>query len=160
MRIKTEALYETYKQNVYAAAFSVCRNSADAEDVLQDTFLRYHSANKQFQNEQHIRAWLLRVAINLATDLVRRRRRRGEEPLDDYLETLAFPSQETSELFSAVMALPETYRAVIHLFYYEDYTVEEIASLLKLTKSNVKVRLSRGRLLLKESLKEAWNDDE
>ncbi|MBQ6093238.1 MAG: RNA polymerase sigma factor, partial [Clostridia bacterium] len=94
MRIKTEALYETYKQNVYAAAFSVCRNSADAEDVLQDTFLRYHSANKQFQNEQHIRAWLLRVAINLATDLVRRRRRRGEEPLDDYLETLAFPSQE------------------------------------------------------------------
>ena len=58
------------------------------------------------------------------------------------------------------MALPETYRAVIHLFYYEDYTVEEIASLLKLTKSNVKVRLSRGRLLLKESLKEAWNDDE
>jgi RNA polymerase sigma-70 factor (ECF subfamily) len=160
MRIKTEALYETYKQNVYAAAFSVCRNSADAEDVLQDTFLRYHSANKQFQNEQHIRAWLLRVAINLATDLVRRRRRRGEEPLDDYLETLSFPSPESGELFTAVMALPETYRAVIHLFYYEDYTVEEIAALLKLTKSNVKVRLSRGRLLLKESLKEAWNDDE
>ena len=89
-----------------------------------------------------------------------RRRRRGEDPLDDYLETLSFPSQETGELFSAVMALPETYRAVIHLFYYEDYTVEEIASLLKLTKSNVKVRLSRGRALLKESLKEAWNDDE
>ena len=58
------------------------------------------------------------------------------------------------------MALPETYRAVIHLFYYEDYTVEEIASLLKLTKSNVKVRLSRARKLLKESLGEDWNDDE
>ena len=89
-----------------------------------------------------------------------KRKRRQEAPLDDYSETLAFPSPESASLFDTVMALPETYRSVIHLFYYEDYTVAEIAKLLHLSQSNVKTRLSRGRNLLKETLKEDWNDDE
>ena len=160
MRPETQVLFERYRQNVYAAAFSVCRNAADAEDVLQDTFLQYHKTNKDYKDEQHIRAWLLRVAMNRATDVYRKRKRRQEAPLDDYAETLAFPSPAASTLFDTVMALPETYRSVIHLFYYEDYTVAEIAKLLHLSQSNVKTRLSRGRNLLKETLKEDWNDDE
>ena len=160
MRPETQVLFERYRQNVYAAAFSVCRNAADAEDVLQDTFLQYHKTNKDYKDEQHIRAWLLRVAMNRATDVYRKRKRRQEATLDDYAETLAFPSPESSSLFDAVMALPDNYRSVIHLFYYEDYTVAEIAKLLHLSQSNVKTRLSRGRNLLKETLKEDWNDDE
>ena len=160
MRSDTQVLFETYRQNVYAAAFSVCKNAADAEDILQETFLQYHQTNKQFDSEQHIRAWLLRVAINRAKDVYRQKKRRRETALEDYMETLTFPSPESGALFSAVMALPEHYRSVIHLFYYEDYTVDEIAKLLHLTQSNVKVRLSRGRKLLKESLGEDWNDDE
>jgi RNA polymerase sigma-70 factor (ECF subfamily) len=160
MRSDTQVLFETYRQNVYAAAFSVCKNAADAEDILQETFLQYHQTNKQFDSEQHIRAWLLRVAHNRAKDVYRKRKRRNETPLEDYMETLTFPSPESGALFSAVMALPEHYRSVIHLFYYEDYTIDEIAKLLHLTQSNVKVRLSRGRKLLKESLGEDWNDDE
>lgn len=160
MRLHTEVLFKTYRQNVYAAAFSVCRNAADAEDVLQETFLQYHRTNKQFEDEQHIRAWLLRVALNRAKDVYRQKKRRQETPLEDYMETLTFPSPESGTLFAAVMALPESYRSVIHLFYYEDYTVNEIAKLLGLTQSNVKVRLSRGRKLLKEVLREDWNDDE
>ncbi|MBR6315053.1 MAG: RNA polymerase sigma factor [Clostridia bacterium] len=160
MRSDTQVLFETYRQNVYAAAFSVCKNAADAEDILQETFLQYHQTNKQFDSEQHIRAWLLRVALNRAKDVYRKRKRRNETPLEDYMETLTFPSPESGALFSAVMALPEHYRSVIHLFYYEDYTIDEIAKLLHLTQSNVKVRLSRGRKLLKESLGEDWNDDE
>ena len=149
MRPETQVLFERYRQNVYAAAFSVCRNAADAEDVLQDTFLQYHKTNKDYKDEQHIRAWLLRVAMNRATDVYRKRKRRQEAPLDDYAETLAFPSPAASTLFDTVMALPETYRSVIHVFYYEDYTVAEIAKLLHLSQSNVKTRLSRGRNLLK-----------
>ena len=160
MRSDTQVLFEAYRQNVYAAAFSVCQNAADAEDILQETFLQYHQTNKQFESEQHIRAWLLRVALNRAKDVYRQKKRRRETALEDYMETLTFPSPESGALFSAVMALPEHYRSVIHLFYYEDYTIDEIAKLLHLTQSNVKVRLSRGRKLLKESLGEDWNDDE
>lgn len=81
-------------------------------------------------------------------------------PLEEYMETLAFESPQEETLFETVMKLPEKYRIIIHLFYYEDYSVLEIAKLMKLTQSNVKVRLSRGRKLLKEALKEDWEDDE
>jgi RNA polymerase sigma-70 factor (ECF subfamily) len=80
--------------------------------------------------------------------------------LEDYIETLTFESEESSEIFEAVMKLPEKYRIVIHLFYYEDYSVNEIADILKITPGNVKVRLSRGRMSLRNTLKEVWEDDE
>ncbi len=76
------------------------------------------------------------------------------------METLTFETPESEELFETVMKLPEKYRIVIHLFYYEDYTIHEIADILRITESNVKVRLSRGRGMLKEKLQEEWKDDE
>ncbi len=79
--------------------------------------------------------------------------------MEDYIETLPFESEESGELFEAVLALPEKYRIVIHLFYYEEYAIREIAKVLRLSESNVKVRLSRGRSMLKDALKEAWEDD-
>lgn len=75
------------------------------------------------------------------------------------METLAFETPHDETLFETVMSLPEKYRIIIHLYYYEDYSVREIASVLRLTESNVKVRLSRGRKLLKKALKEEWEDD-
>ncbi|KAF5045752.1 RNA polymerase sigma factor FliA [anaerobic digester metagenome] len=76
------------------------------------------------------------------------------------METLTFESPESSELFETVINLPEKYRVIIHLFYYEDYSIKEISNILKISESNVKVRLSRGRTLLKNTLKEVWEDDE
>ena len=76
------------------------------------------------------------------------------------METLEFIDTHSRDLFEEVMKLPEKYRIVIHLFYYEDYSIWEIASILKLSESNVKVRLSRGRTMLKNSLQEEWEDDE
>ena len=133
MKPSVKELFEQYRNNLYAAAFNVCGNAEDAEDVVQDTFIQYYLLKKEFDNEQHIRAWLIRVAIK-------------------YLES--------GELFETVMKLPRKYRIVIHLFYYEDYTVHEIADILRITESNVKVRLSRGRVMLKEKLREEWEDDE
>lgn len=86
--------------------------------------------------------------------------RRNTQSLENYMETLAFDSPEFSELFEAVMKLPKKYRIVIHLFYYEDYSINEIADILKISVSNVKVRLSRGRRMLRETLEEGWEDDE
>ena len=85
--------------------------------------------------------------------------RRNRQSLEDYIETLTFESREAGELFETVLSLPEKYRIVIHLFYYEEYSVQEIAKVLSLSESNVKVRLSRGRKLLKEVLKEEWEDE-
>lgn len=79
--------------------------------------------------------------------------------IEDNMETLVFETSESETLFETVMKLPEKYRIVIHLFYYEDYSVREIANILRISESNVKVRLSRGRSILKEQLKEEWNDD-
>ena len=79
--------------------------------------------------------------------------------LKDYIGTLEFDTSESEELFSAVMKLPGKYRIVIHLFYYEDYSVNEIADILNISVSNVKVRLSRGRSMLRECLKEEWEDE-
>lgn len=115
---------------------------------------------KDFDSEQHIRAWLFRVAINRAKNMNRTFWRRNKKSLEDYMETLVFETSESEELFETVMKLPEKYRIVIHLFYYEDYNVNEIADILKISQSNVKARLSRGRSLLKERLQEEWNDDE
>ena len=76
------------------------------------------------------------------------------------METLTFETPESENLFETVMKLPEKYRIVIHLFYYEDYAIREIAEILHLSESNVKIRLSRGRALLRQTLKEEWEDDE
>ena len=160
MRPPLETLIETYRQNLYVAAFNVCKNTQDAEDVVQETFLQYWSQRKEFETEQHVRAWLFRVAINRAKNVNNSFFRRSSLPLEDYVNQLVFPSEESAELFESVMKLPVKYRVVIHLFYYEDYSVQEIADILKLSQSNVKVRLSRGRAALRDTLKEAWNDDE
>ena len=159
MRMETQALAETYRDRLFAAAFQVCGNAADAEDAAQEALLRYHVSEKQFESEQHIRAWLLRVAINCAKNASRSFFRRNTVPLETYMETLVFDSGESREIFREVMSLPEKYRLVIHLYYYEDYSVAEIGRILALTESNVKVRLSRGRQLLKKALQEVWDDE-
>ena len=138
MKPPLKMLIEKYRNNLYTAAFNVCKNAQDAEDVVQDTFLQYWSQKKEFETEQHIRAWLLRVAINKAKNKNNTFFRRNALPLEDYMETLAFQSEESSELFEAVMKLPEKYRIVVHLFYYEDYSVKEIADILKITPGNVR----------------------
>ncbi len=160
MNLPVETLVEAYQNRLFAVAFNVCKNAHDAEDVVQDTFIQYLSQKREFDSEEHIRAWLIRVAINKAKNKVTSFFHRNVLPLEDYIQTLQFESEESCELFEAVMHMPEKYRIVIHLFYYEDYSVKEIADILKLTPDNVKVRLSRGRNLLRTTLKEVWNDDE
>ena len=135
-------------------------NQADADDAVQDTYLRYCSYDKEFTDEDHIRAWLLRVAINRARDQKRSFWEKHRVSWEDYMETLSFEAPEDKSLFEAVMSLPAKYRTVIHLFYYEDYSVARIAEILHSREGTVKSQLNRGRQLLKTKLMEAWNDDE
>ena len=152
MRQPVQELIERYQNNLYAIAFNICKNQADAEDVVQDTLIQNYTTSKDFEDEQHIRAWLIRIVINKAKNTTLAFWRRNRRSLEDYIETLTFENPESENLFEEVLKLPEKYRIVIHLFYYEDY--------LKLSESNVKTRLSRGRSLLKTALKEEWENDE
>lgn len=159
MRQPVQELAASYQGSLFAAAFNVCKNAQDAEDVVQDTFVQYYTSKKEFESEQHIRAWLMRVAVNKAKNINRTFWRRNKISIEDYMETLVFETPAAETLFETVMQLPDKYRIVIHLYYYEEYAVREIAQILKLSESNVKIRLSRGRAMLKETLKEEWDDD-
>lgn len=160
MRLPVEMLVERYHQNLFAVAFNVCKNREDAEEVVQDAFIQYHLKKLDFQSEEHIRAWLIRVTINKAKNAARTFWRRHRTSLEDTMAALTFDDQESERLFEAVIALPQKYRIVVHLFYYEDYSVHEMAELLSLSESNVKTRLSRARAMLRDTLKEVWSDDE
>ena len=98
--------------------------------------------------------------VNKAKDIQRKFWKRKQVSMEDYMATIPFDSSKYVVLFQAVMALPSKYSIVIHLYYYEDYSIKEIAQQLKLNEGNVKVRLSRARQLLKKQLKENWNDEE
>ena len=160
MRIETSLVAKTYRDHLFAAAFHICENAEDAEDVVQETLLRYYNSKKDFDSEEHIRAWLFRVAVNLSKNVRRSFWRHKAVPLEDYMDTLTFASSESESLFAEVMKLPEKYRLVIHLFYYEDYSVREISRILKISESNVKVRLNRGRKMLKQTLQEEWDNED
>ena len=160
MRMDTDVVVRKYRDHLFAAAFHICENAADADDVVQDTFLKYHRLKKEFAGEEHIKAWLLRVAINQARNVRRSFWRRKTVPIEEYMAELPFDSAESESLFLAVMHLPEKYRIVIHLYYYEDYSGREISGILRISEGNVKVRLTRARKMLKDRLQEEWDDDE
>lgn len=160
MRLSVEYLAEKYRDNLFSVAFNVCKNAQDSEDIVQETFLRYYKSHKEFECEEHIKAWLMRVAINQAKDMILSFWSRNRIPFEEYMLELPFETEEDSRIFSAVMSLPRKYRIVLHLFYYEDYDIKAISNLTGVKENTVKSRLARGRKLLKDELKEAWNEDE
>ena len=160
MRLSVDEAFSRFGDRVFSAAFSVCRNRADADDAVQDTFIKYYSMGLDYESEEHIRAWLIRVAVNRAKDIVGAFWHRNRVEWEEYMDELPFEAPEDKGLFEAVMRLPDKYRVVIHLFYFEDYSVGEIAKILHSREGTVKSQLTRGRKLLKTMLKEEWNDDE
>ncbi len=160
MRLSVAEAFEKYGDRLFSAAFSVSRSRMDADDAVQDTLIKYHSLGKDYADESHLKAWLLRVVINRAKDISSSFWRRNKVPWEDYMNELAFEAPEDSRLFEAVMKLPDQYRVVIHLYYYEDYSVREIAEILRRREGTVKSQLSRARALLKSMLMEEWDDDE
>lgn len=159
MRLPVDEVFRAYGDRLFTVAFNLCQNRADADDVVQDTLVKYYTLDKEFEDETHLKAWLIRVAVNRAKDITTSFWRRNKVEWEDHMDELPFQEPEDSRLFEAVMGLPEKYRLVIHLFYYEDYAVEEIARILRRPAGTVKSQLNRGRKLLKEMLKEEWDDE-
>lgn len=142
---------EEYSAMLLHIAMSRLASPADAEDAVQETFLRLLTAHPRFRDGDHERAWLIRTTLHRASD-IRRLAERRNVPLEEALAAAEDPAP--SDLLSAVQALPEKYSAVIHLYYYEGYSIKEISRLLGLPAPTVGTRLSRGRERLKALLKE------
>ena len=146
-------LAEKYIDTVFRIAFGYLKNRDDADDVTQEVFMRLYSANAEFESEEHIRNWLIRVTINQCKHLFRSPWRKVEN-IDDYAATLSFGQTEDRELFCTVMSLEQKCRTVMLLYYYEGYSTAEIASLLGVPANTVSTRLSRARAKLKNVLTE------
>ncbi len=153
---EAEALVARHAQAVYRLAYARTGSREDAEDVTQETFLRLVRTAPEFADEDHCRAWLLRVAMNCAGDLFRSAWRRHTRPLE---EAEQVPAPEEGGVLEAVLALPERYRAPVHLFYYEGLSTAEIAAVLGKSEGAVRTRLSRARAMLRGALEECENHD-
>ena len=141
------AMIEKYFDMVYRLALSQTQDSHRADDVLQDVFVRYINTDKEFESEEHIKAWLIRVTINCSKSTFTNSWFKKTVPLSD---DIVFEMPEQEEVYFAVAKLPQKYRAVIHLFYFEDLSVKEISNYLNIKESTVKSQLHRGREMLKE----------
>ena len=152
-KIDTDKALGMYGDMVYRIALLRMNNTADAEDVFQEVFLRLVRYSQRIDSEEHLKHWLIRVTINCCKKQFDSAYRRYTVPLDgkEKQPFCAMPERDDS-VWEAVRALSPNYRDVIHLFYYEQYSVREIAGVLKITESAVKTRLSRARDLLRDKL--------
>ena len=150
---------QRWQDMVFRLALHQLGSYADADDAVQEVFLRLWRQKAPFESEEHLRRWLLRVTVNWCRDQLRSPGRRRRVDWDSLENQPAFETPEQGELYEAVMSLPEKYRTVLDLFYYEELSVREIGEVLGLSQSAVTTRLSRARKLLRERW-EAWQDDE
>lgn len=156
--LSAKELLDMYSAMVYRIAYSRTQNKTDAEDITQNVFLKYISADKKWKDEEHRKAWLLRVAVNCTNDFVTSAhyRHTADTELPGDGTEGSYEIEEKSEVYYAVQSLPEKYRIPIHLFYYEDMSIAEIAKITGEKQSTVRSQLSRARDMLKKILKEEF----
>ena len=121
-------LYERHKKTVYRVCFAYMKNTADTEDVVQDTFIQLIKAGTAFESEEHEKAWLIRTATNICKNVLRNWWHKGEN-LDDYENLHEDGTFDTDGVLSAVMGLPDKYKTVVYLYYYEGYDSVEISKM-------------------------------
>ena len=147
----TERIIRQYSDIIYRIAVHNCQISADAEDIMQEVFIELLTKCPCPDDPEHLKAWLIRVTINKCRSLHRLAWRRKSVPLEECAE-LAQPEQ--SSVMEEIWQLPETMRNVIYLYYYEDYTIAEIAKILGKNANTVSSTLQRARRKLKDILEE------
>lgn len=164
-----EKVVTKYMDTVYRIAISHTKDALDADDVVQQTFVKLLTKNVNFTDEEHLKRWLIRVCINECNSLFSSFWRKNvnlfehnseEENVTNQSYEPSFTLQEDSDLYEAVKMLPAKCRIVVYLFYYEGYSTKEIAEIIHVREVTVRTRLVRARKLLKEVLKEAWDYEE
>mgnify|MGYP002627413964 CR=1 FL=1 len=148
-----EEIYERHRMTVWRVGLAYMKNPVDTEDTVQETFFRLISKGPRFESGEHEKAWLIRTATNVCKDELKHWWRKHED-IDDHAELQSKDAMKTDDAFGAVMELPDKYKTVIYLYYYEGYDSAEIADILKKPKSTIRNHLREARNLLKERLGE------
>jgi RNA polymerase sigma-70 factor (ECF subfamily) len=151
-----QLLVENYSDMLIRIAYTHMKNMSDAEDVVQSVFLKYLEKKPAFESEEHEKAWLIRVSINLCKNNLKSYWFRKTTGLDENLCDFA---PEEYGVMDAIVRLPVKYRSILYLFYFEDYSIAEISSILKQKESTTGSQLHRARQLLKSILKEDIDDE-
>ena len=141
-----------YSDILYKICIVILCNEQDVQDAIQDTFCRYIEKKPNFRDEEHEKAWLIRVATNISRDMIRFRIRHPKVSIDELENSLIAPEQK--ETLKELLELPVKQKMVIYLHYVEGYHIKEIADILGITEGAVKMRLQRGRQQMQLSLKE------
>ena len=147
---RLEDLVEQHEHTLFRAALANLGDVQEAEDAVQDTFLRYLEKRPELRDRDHEKAWLLKVTANRCKSLLRTRKR---HPAVELLDVYPVPERDGRELMEAILALPVNQRAAVHLHYYEGYTSDEIGAILGQRPGTVRSHLSRGREALRQKLK-------
>lgn len=147
-KITASKAFEEYSDMVYRLAFARVKNKYDADDILQDVFIRYMKSKQDISDLEHAKALLIRITINCTKSLFTSSNKKKTAPLDEFM-SVDMPARDTLE---AVLKLPLKYRTVIHLHYYCGYNVDELSRILNSKPSTVKSQLHRARLKLKDYL--------
>ena len=161
MRSEQETIraIERYSDTVRRICTVYLKNDADTEDIFQTVFLKYVLSSVSFETDEHEKAWIIRVTINACKDLLKNFFRRHVVSLDEVMEHPAEPPPDYSDLWEAVFALPQKYRDVVYLHYFEDYTAPQISHILGKNVNTIYTLLTRAKKLLRERLENEYEDE-
>jgi len=151
-------IYIRHRQTVYRVCYAYMKNPADTEDAVQDTFVQMIRKGPVFENEEHEKAWLIRTAENVCRNVLRYWWRRHED-IDDHYDLQSPDHSEADSLMQTVMALPDKYKTVVYLYYYEGYSSAEIAGMLGRPQSTIRNYMTEARRLLKERSGEDFDEE-
>jgi len=151
-------IYMRHRQTVYRVCYAYMKNPADTEDAVQDTFVQMIRKGPVFENEEHEKAWLIRTAENVCRNVLRYWWRRHED-IDDHYDLQSPDHSEADSLMQTVMALPDKYKTVVYLYYYEGYSSAEIAGMLGRPQSTIRNYMTEARRLLKERSGEDFDEE-
>ncbi len=143
---------ERYADTVQRICMLHLRNPADTEDIFQTVFLKYLTSTTEFENQEHEKAWFIRVTLNACKDLLKSFFRSRSVPLEALPEQAQALAPEHREVLEAVLSLPEKYKDVVYLHYYDGYSATEISKLLGKNVNSVYTLLSRAKKILKQTL--------
>ena len=150
---------EEYSNMVYRIALMKVKTREEAEDVYQEVFFKLSQKMPKFKSEEHKKAWLIRVAINISNNYLKSAWKRKKVQLDESIEYVKDDFDNFSNVYDEVRKLPEDYRLVIYLYYYEGYKISEISKMIKKNENTIKTWLSRARELLRQRLEGGFDNE-
>lgn len=152
-------IIEEYSNMVYRIAQIRVKTKEEAEDIYQEVFFKLSQKKPKFKSEEHKKAWLIRVTINISNNYLKSAWKRKKVDLDESIEYAKDDFNSFSNVYDEVRKLPEDYRLVIYLYYYEGYKISEISSMIKKNENTIKTWLSRARELLRQRLEGGFDDE-